>query len=143
MNKQYDERQQWLNSKYSREALIILMIALFVNAIIKSFYGTWAEPMVEMITLIALPTIYFLMKSVLNDSYLGRKESLKKNALYFGILGIFMTGIPFISYDLSELSNQLIVDGRLSDRFTLSVSGFLFIVASLIHIIKLITSKSQ
>ncbi len=143
MNKQYDERQIWLNSKYSREALFILMGALFLNAIVNSFYGPWAEPMVEMIILVALPTLYFLTQSVFNDSYLSKKESLKKNAIYFGLLGLLMAGMPFVYIDFSDFQNQVIVNGQLSDRLTLFVGGTLFLVASLVHFIKITSSKYE
>ena len=133
MHQNHDERQEWLNMKISRQALIMVLAIILVNGLIKSnIYGPWAEPMTEAFIIIALTSGYFITRSILNDAYLGTKDTLKKNITIFGLMSLMFFIIFFI-----EFSNRTFInEGMLSGDLTMLLAGIFFLYTTIIHAIK-------
>ncbi len=138
-NENYDERQKLVNYRLGFHGLMIIYVLLIVNALIKSVVGiTWADPIAEMMVLIALPGLYYITRSIFNDAYMGRRDTLKKNVMTFLILAVIFILASVFIYD------EPVVDGMLTSTAAPLIAAGFFIIISLLHGVKLaIDSKSE
>ncbi|MFP4078210.1 MAG: hypothetical protein ACLFUQ_03590 [Candidatus Izemoplasmataceae bacterium] len=138
-NKNYDERQKFVNYRLSHHSLMIVFILLIVNALFKSTSGTtWAEPTAEMILTITIPGIYYVSRSIFSDAYVGTRDSVRKNVVTF----LFLAVLFFLASNLFY-ADPIVEEGMLTDTATPLIAGIFFVVISVLHGIKLIKDKSQ
>ena len=127
----YDERQTFVNYKLSHHALMILFVMLVANALVKSTFGLWAEPMAETIILILVPGIYYVTRSIFADAYMGRRDSVRKNVFWFLILAILFIVPSFTLY------GDPIFDSGLTDTAAPLLTGIFFLFIAAAHIASL------
>ncbi len=143
MNSRYDERQQWINNHLSRQTLFLVFGLLLFNAIFKSTGpGHWAEPMSELMIIIAVGSGFYVTRSLFKDAYLGKKDTIKKNMLGFGFIALLFLGIFGIG-TIEPLSRDIIVNGQLSDDLVMLIGGIFFLYLFCLHVIKLLLVKSE
>jgi len=135
-NENYDERQKLVNYRLGFHALIIVYVLLIVNALIKSTGDfTWADPVSEMMILITLPGIYYITRSIFNDAYMGKRDTLKKNVLTFLFLALIFVLASVFVYD------EPVVDGQLTSTAAPLIAAGFFIIISILHGVKLAMDK--
>jgi len=111
--KRYDEFQVANRHKIAFQTLIMLMIIILINGYFKEGYGIWARPMLEMYVLIFIPTLYFILSSIVKNAYLSRNDH--------PILFILLSGFAFILTVFTNVPSLLngtfnfVSDGQLSD----------------------------
>ncbi len=138
MNKKYDERQRWINYRLSHHALIIVFVLLLVNGLVRSsFEVTWAAPMAETFVLIALPTLYYITRSLFQGAYVGRRETYGKNGLAFAFIALIFLGVFIASGD------AFIADGQLAQDSVLLLAGIFFAYITVLHGVKYFSENKR
>ncbi|WP_342506932.1 hypothetical protein [Sporosarcina sp. FSL K6-2383] len=85
----YDEFQVAKRHRYGHHAFFLTIVLIFVNGLIKMNY-IWAEPLIEMLVLMSIPSTYMVVMTILNGAYMSRKD--KNTYLYipmFGFVSLF------------------------------------------------------
>jgi len=119
----YDEFQVAKRHRYGYHAFALTMTLIIVNGIVKMNY-IWADPLMETLVLMSIPTTYMGVMMILNGAYMSRKD--KNTYLYIPMYG-------FVSlFSLFVIANAIwsdvfapIKDGRLDNS-----AGILIIAAN-------------
>lgn len=137
-NENLDERQKLVNYRLSHHALMIVFVMLIVNGLLKSVAGiTWADPVAEMMVFIAVPGLYYITRSIFQDAYMGKRDTVRKNVVTFLLLAVLFILASIFIYD------EPVVDGMLTDTAAPLIAGVFFIIISALHGVKLLTDKDH
>lgn len=119
----YDEFQVAKRHRYGHHAFFLTMALIIVNSIVKMYYN-WADPLMELLVLMSIPTTYMVVMTILNGAYMSRKD--KNTYLYipmFGVVSLFSLFV--IAQSIWSDVFAPIKDGRLDNS-----AGILFIAAN-------------
>ncbi len=117
--REYDEYQLHWRQKIAMQTLLLTLFLILADGIVRTGWGEWAEPMVEALLLIVLPTLYFLTLAICKNAYFGRSGSwlswvyLALGALFWGeFLFSWAAGrVAFVEDGLLSISIQPLVMG--------------------------------
>lgn len=112
--------QEELNKrhKFGFHAFIILLILETVNMLIKSLYGTWAEPYAEYSLMLCIPALYFISQCIFNNAVDRRYYAPISK------IGLWSITLLILFFDIGELLSitvfsdhlQLISNGIVTDE---------------------------
>lgn len=113
-NARYDEFQLASRHRIAFQTLVITFLMIMINGYVKSFYGVWAEPLLEMLVMIFIPVTYFTFMSIAKNAYLSQKDQpiIFIVAMGFAAILVFATVISNITSGMFKL----IEDGQLTHQ---------------------------
>lgn len=100
------------------------MIIIFINAIIESFIGVYAEPFAKAFIVLIFPQIYMYM-IIFNHSYFRYNQKTNKLILLYSILTLSFLFLIIFSFYLHGPYYILNKDGLLSSGKVSSIYAFL------------------
>ena len=137
-SKNLDEKQLIDKYRISFETMLLTFLLIFIDCMIKLFYGPWAEDPTEMIILISLPSTYFLVRSVMKEAYFSRND----NRTLTLVLSAFIVIINIYIYVLSATEgNWIFENGLLSGNLFQLFFALPFFATIVAYLIKKVASK--
>ncbi|WP_153720747.1 hypothetical protein [Sporosarcina cascadiensis] len=110
----YDEFQLSIRHRIAFQTMIITFIMIMISGYVKTFYGTWANPMLEMLVLIMIPAMYFSTLSIAKNAYLQQKDQPALIIILMGLAAV-LSGAAVTSNILNGMFT-LIENGQLSNQ---------------------------
>lgn len=136
--KNYDEYQIKIRHRLAFHTMLLTFVLIIANAFVKSWY-VWAEPGVEAIVLVGVPTLYFVTGAVFKNAYISANErSPWATIMLFGLLAV----AELFSF-LAGGMGRLITDGRLSTGAMSLALLILFGYLSLILLVKELLNRRE
>ena len=131
-NREYDEYQQHWRQKIAMQTLLIAFALVLTNGVVRTAVGEWADPLMEALLLIVLPTLYFLTLAICKNAYFGR-SGRGFSWVYLGLSAFFL-----VTFLLSWRDGQVAAlhDGRLSASLQPLVMGVFFAYISLLSLVR-------
>lgn len=112
-NDRYDEYQVNNRNKIAFETLIIITLLVFINGFVKMTY-IWAEPLMESLVLLYIPSIYFAIRSIWKNAYFSKKE--KYPGFYIAVfLLITLVNLYTVVTSIYHGFFVIIEDGKLAN----------------------------
>ena len=109
----YDERQILERYRTGFQALMIMLVLIFVDATLKENGLVWAAPLDTAIILFTISLGYFSVKIIWRDAYFAQRQTNSK--VLFGIFGVCAAVLVILTpFDIASGSFHLIENGMLS-----------------------------
>ena len=137
-SKNLDEKQLIDKYRISFETMLLTFLLIFIDCMIKLFYGPWAVDTTEMIILISLPSTYFLVRSVMKGAYFSRTDNRTLTLAF----SAFIVIISIYIYALSATEgNWVLENGLLSGNLFQLFIALPFFATIVAYLIKKVTGK--